>query len=129
MVCKAKSRKKPKQEFRKIYLNEYNPSSNLVSSERIKRISTYKDSEVHSKYPRNVTKTSKYTFLNFLPVALFQHFSKYTNFYFLIMTVLWLIPAISPFTISSVITPISFITLVSLIREGAEDWLRHKSDK
>ena len=129
MVCNSKPKKKAKREFRKIYLNEFDPDNNVITPARRLRLSTYRNKEVNSKYPKNVTKTSKYTLIDFLPVALFQHFAKYTNFYFLIMTVLWLIPAISPFSVSSVLMPISTITLVSLLREGAEDWLRHKSDR
>jgi hypothetical protein len=45
------------------------------------------------------------------------------------MTILWLIPSISPFSVASVVSPISFITLVSMLREAVEDLLRHKSDR
>jgi hypothetical protein len=75
-----------------------------------------------------VTSTAKYSLLSFVPMSLFYHFSKYTNLYFLIMTIL-LVTEYSPFSLSSVIMPIVFITAVSMIREGIEDYSRHKSDK
>jgi len=61
-------------------------------------------------------------------MSLYYYFSKWTNFYFLIMTLL-LITKWSPFNVSSVIAPMVFITLVTLIREGVEDLSRHRSDR
>ena len=111
--------------FRNIVVNEHNKA---ISSKRLENIPTRLETDKLKKYPPNVTKTSKYTIVNFLFIALWRHFSKYTNTYFLFMSVLWLIPAISPFSVSSVVAPMGFITFVSLLREGLEDYARHKSD-
>lgn len=75
-----------------------------------------------------MTSTASYTLISFLPLSLYYYFSKWTNFYFLIMTLL-LITKWSPFNVSSVIAPMVFITLVTLIREGVEDLSRHRSDR
>ena len=118
--------------FREIFLNEY-PANRLTASNkndaRKRRLGTRDNKQEYSKFPLNVTNTSKYSILTFFPVALFQYFSKYTNFYFLVMTILQLIPAISIFNPASVVSPILTVTILSLIREGWEDYGRHKSDK
>ena len=111
--------------FRQVIINEHNTK---VPPERFKSIPTRLEREKLKIHPKNVTKTSKYTVYNFVFIALWRHFTKYTNTYFLFMSVLWLIPSISPFSVSSVVTPMTFITLVSLLREGLEDYARHKSD-
>lgn len=126
-MCFKKKNKFPGT-FREITLNEYNPSDPIEQPRRLRK-GTREIGTEYKKFPKNMTKTAKYTYLSIFPLFLINHFSKYTNFYFLIMTILWLIPSISPFSISSVITPISFITLVSFFRELFEDIARHKSDR
>ena len=49
--------------------------------------------------------------------------------YFLIMTIMFMIPAISPYTSAAGVFPLAFITIVALIREIIEDYGRYKSDK
>lgn len=86
------------------------------------------DEQLKLKYPENVSKTSKYTWLTFLPYALAFQFTKITNIYFALMMVFFLMPSISPFSIGTVISPFAFIMLVSLLREAIEDIRRHRSD-
>jgi P-type E1-E2 ATPase len=49
--------------------------------------------------------------------------------YFLVMTVMFMIPAISPYTNMAAVFPLLFITIVAMIREICEDFGRYKSDK
>lgn len=129
MSCFRRKKKHDPNTFREISLNEYSEEDITVKDAR-KEIESTRDAEKKKlTYPRNVTKTSRYNIINFLFIALFMHFSKLTNLYFLIMTALLVTPAISPFNPGSIITPIVFITLVSLIREAAEDISRHNSDR
>lgn len=116
------------EKFREIGLNEYNNTSSRVTSKRKSRQGTRDDITEYSKFPKNITKTAKYSYITILPMFLINHFSKYTNLYFLVITILWLIPSISPFSMSSVLSPIIFITAVSFIRELFEDIARHRSD-
>lgn len=71
----------------------------------------------------------KYTFLTFWPKFLYFWFSKFTNMYFLIMTVLHMWPKISPYSSAAGIFPLLFITGVGALREAIEDFQRYKSDK
>lgn len=80
------------------------------------------------RFPRNVYITSKYTPWNFLFINLFEQFSRVANFVFLLVTLVQLIPGVSPFNIWSTLLPLIFILLVTAVKEGYEDYLRHKVD-
>ena len=78
----------------------------------------------------NKIKTSKYSLLNFLPKNLYFQFSKLANCYFLLITFLQMIPMIS---ISdgkpAMAIPLTFVLIVSMVKDIFEDNKRHKSDK
>ena len=96
-----------------------------------KRVIFLNDDERNSKYPypTNYIKTTKFTFITFLPLALLLQFARVANIYFLIIAILQSIPAISPLSPYTAYTPIIFVLTVSLIREGIEDFRRYRSDK
>ena len=78
----------------------------------------------------NRIKTSKYTFVTFLPKNLIEQFSKMANVYFLIILGMQCIKKISitggkP----SMALPLSVVILVSMLKDFLEDSKRHKSDK
>lgn len=79
------------------------------------------------KKKHNKIKTSKYTLLWFLPKNLSEQFRRVVNFYFLIVTIISVVidSPVSPFTS---ILPLSFVVLVTAVKQGYEDWLRHKAD-
>lgn len=79
-------------------------------------------------FPINFIKTSKYTLITFIPVAILLQFKRYANIYFLFIAIIQSIPLISPLSAFSSWTPLCFVITVSLIREGIEDYLRHRSD-
>lgn len=81
-----------------------------------------------TKYESNYISTTKYTLYNFLPLSLLGQFKRYANIYFLVMAILQCIPAISPLNPISSIAPLVFVISLSMIREGFEDYGRHKSD-
>lgn len=78
----------------------------------------------------NRVKTSKYTVLNFLPKNLAEQFSKMANVYFLLISFMQMIPVIS---ISegkpAMLVPLTFVIVVSMIKDIFEDNKRHKQDK
>ena len=85
--------------------------------------------EFNLKFPSNQIKTSKYTLPSFFPKSLFLQFSRISNIYFLLIAILQCIPAISPLSPFSAITPLTIVISLSLLREFFEDRVRHKSDK
>ncbi|CAI2359865.1 unnamed protein product [Moneuplotes crassus] len=85
--------------------------------------------EDNEGYPSNYIKTTKYNIFTFVPVSLLVQFFRIANIYFLIICILTLIPTISTLTPLTAILPLVFVLLVSMIREGIEDYYRYKSDK
>lgn len=79
-------------------------------------------------FPSNTILTSKYTWYTFLPLNLLEQFRRFANIYFLVITVMQGIPAISPFPIYTSLAPFMFILAVSALKEAVEDWGRHKAD-
>lgn len=76
----------------------------------------------------NELKTSKYTIATFLPVNLFEQFSRVANLYFLFMAVLQLIPGLSPTSWFTTVFPLVFVLCINAIKEAYDDINKHKSD-
>lgn len=79
-------------------------------------------------YPSNFIKTSKYTFWDFLPLGLFFQFKKISNIYFLLNMIISFIPSVSPVSPFTAVMPLLFVLVVALIKEGYEDYKRHRED-
>ena len=77
----------------------------------------------------NYIRSSKYTLWNFLPRQLFAQFSKLANFYFLIVSILQMIPGLSTTGTYTTIVPLMFFVSISMAKEGYEDFRRHRLDK
>lgn len=80
------------------------------------------------KTPNNYVKTSKYTAYNFLPLAILLQFRRIANIYFLMIAIIQTIDIISPLNPITAVAPFVFVILVSLLREGIEDYQRYRSD-
>lgn len=96
-----------------------------------KRVIFLNDDARNAKYPytSNYIKTTKYTIITFVPLALLLQFLRVANIYFLIIAIIQCIPAVSPLSPYTAILPLIFVLGVSMIREGIEDYRRYKSDK
>jgi magnesium-transporting ATPase (P-type) len=62
-------------------------------------------------------------------LGIFNQFRRAANFYFLLAAILQSIPTISPLSPLTAVTPLLFVIILSLTREGIEDYIRYKSDK
>uniref|UniRef100_A0A8C1B7W2 Phospholipid-transporting ATPase n=1 Tax=Cyprinus carpio carpio TaxID=630221 RepID=A0A8C1B7W2_CYPCA len=82
---------------------------------------------IPQRFPDNRVVSSKYTFWNFIPKNLFEQFRRIANFYFLIIFLVQLIidTPTSPMTSG---LPLFFVITVTAIKQGYEDWIRHKAD-
>ncbi|OQS54230.1 Atp11c [Ecytonucleospora hepatopenaei] len=72
--------------------------------------------------------SSKYTLLNFIPKNIFIQLSKASTFFFFITLILLCIPAVSPFEPYSYALAFSIVVGTSMIKDGIEDYNRHKED-
>lgn len=77
----------------------------------------------------NFIQTAKYTFWSFIPKNLWEQFHKKANVYFLFIAILSFISVLSPRSPLTSTLPLVFVLAVSAIKEGYEDWYRHKEDK
>ncbi|XP_058653414.1 phospholipid-transporting ATPase IG isoform X2 [Onychostoma macrolepis] len=80
-----------------------------------------------SKFCDNRIVSSKYTVWNFLPKNLFEQFRRIANFYFLIIFLVQVIVDTPTSPVTSGL-PLFFVITVTAIKQGYEDWLRHKAD-
>lgn len=82
----------------------------------------------------NVVRTSKYNLITFVPRSLFEQFRRVANVYFLVIIILMMIGwytelFTSPLSPYSTLIPLVIVLLVTMVKDGAEDLKRHKSDK
>ena len=80
-------------------------------------------------YISNAIRTSRYTVYDFLPKQLFFQFSRLANFYFLCVGVPQTIPGLSTTGNYTTILPLLFFVLLTVAKEGYDDWKRHRLDK
>uniref|UniRef100_A0A671UMU5 Phospholipid-transporting ATPase n=1 Tax=Sparus aurata TaxID=8175 RepID=A0A671UMU5_SPAAU len=69
----------------------------------------------------------QYTIWNFVPKNLFEQFRRIANFYFLIIFLVQLMIDTPTSPVTSGL-PLFFVITVTAIKQGYEDWLRHKAD-
>lgn len=131
---KAKNKKMSKlNDF--VYKNEPPRKKILCFKGRRPPISQHPDRYIILDQPdfellSNKISTSKYTFADFLPKNLLEQFSKPSNFYFLIIGLLQLLPAISNSdNIPTIYLPLFVIIMISMVKDCFEDYKRHMSDQ
>ncbi|KAK1410720.1 hypothetical protein QVD17_37259 [Tagetes erecta] len=81
------------------------------------------------EFAGNSIRTSKYSVLTFLPRNLFEQFHRVAYVYFLIIAILNQLPQLAVFGRFASILPLSMVLLVTAIKDGYEDWRRHRSDR
>ena len=77
----------------------------------------------------NTVISCRYTLLNFFPRQLVAQFGKLANFYFLIISIMQMIPGLSTTGTYTTIIPVMIFVSISMAKEGYEDLRRHKLDK
>ena len=81
-------------------------------------------------FPNNFISTGKYTPLTLIPKNLFEQFHRVANIWFLIVSILQILPLnLSPTSSWATIAPLSLVLTVSLIKDAYLDYRRHKSDR
>ncbi|XP_076370308.1 phospholipid-transporting ATPase IF-like isoform X1 [Tachypleus tridentatus] len=86
------------------------------------------EDEVEERFPDNIIVTSKYTIWNFIPKNLYEQFRRIANFYFLCIAVIQL-SINSPVSPLTSLAPLVFVVTITAVKQGYEDWLRHKADR
>jgi magnesium-transporting ATPase (P-type) len=81
------------------------------------------DSNHHKKpkYGSNRISTSKYNILTFLFIFLYEQFRKFSNIFFLAVSLIQQVPDVSPTGKFTTLVPLIFILSVSAVKEIIED--------
>ncbi|KAG0163105.1 hypothetical protein DFQ30_000735 [Apophysomyces sp. BC1015] len=79
-------------------------------------------------YVSNKIRTSKYTLFSFLPKNLFEQFRRAANLYFLGMAILQMLPYFGVRSPALTLLPICCVVGITAIKDGFEDYQRHKVD-
>lgn len=81
------------------------------------------------EFTGNEIRTSKYTLITFLPKNLFIQFHRFAYLYFLAIAGLNQLPPLAVFGRTVSLFPLLFVLFVTAIKDGYEDWRRHRSDR
>lgn len=106
----------PSKDGRQLYLDPYT---------RRKLI----DERTNAEYITNTIRSSRYTYWNFLPKQLLFQFAKLANFYFLVISILQMIPGLSTTGTFTTFVPLMFFISISMAKEGYDDFRRLQMDK
>lgn len=87
------------------------------------------DERTNRQYISNRIRSSRYTVWNFLPKQIVFQFGKVANFYFLVISILQMIPGLSTTGTYTTIVPLMIFISISIAKEGYDDLRRNKLDK
>uniref|UniRef100_A0A3B4XKN7 Phospholipid-transporting ATPase n=1 Tax=Seriola lalandi dorsalis TaxID=1841481 RepID=A0A3B4XKN7_SERLL len=80
-------------------------------------------------YKGNAIRTTKYRFLTFIPMNLFQQFHRAANLYFLFLALLNWVPVVEAFQKEITMIPLVVVLTVIAIKDALEDYRRYLFDK
>ncbi|KAK7206944.1 hypothetical protein BZA70DRAFT_266337 [Myxozyma melibiosi] len=86
------------------------------------------DERTSKPYVNNAIVSSIYNRYNAFPLLLFAQFSKLANVYFLVISILQMVPNFSTTGTYNSFATFMFFTLITMAREGFDDWQRHRQD-
>lgn len=102
----------------------------IVGSRDVREINLHRGHGDSSLYPANHVSTGKYTILTLVPKNLFEQFKRIANIWFLVVSILQLLPLqLSPTSSWATVAPLSLVLLVTMIKDASLDYRRHQSDK
>lgn len=87
-----------------------------------------KNGTPRNQFVSNKVRTSRYTVWSFAPKNLFEQFRRAANMYFLAMAILQLIPYFGVDSPALTLLPICVVVAITAIKDGFEDYQRHKVD-
>ncbi|KAJ4362545.1 drs2 neo1 protein [Neocucurbitaria cava] len=87
------------------------------------------DERTSQPYTSNWIRSTRYSAWNFVPRQLVAQFSKLANFYFLVISILQMIPGLSTTGQFTTIVPLLFFVTLSIAKEGYDDLRRYRLDK
>ncbi|KAI0406800.1 hypothetical protein F4802DRAFT_76538 [Xylaria palmicola] len=108
---------KPSKDGRHVPLRLNDPRQPLVDPRR------------GQPYLSNKIRTSRYTIYDFVPKQLIFQFTRLSNAYFLAIGIPQTIPGLSTTGTYTTIVPLLFFVFLTILKEGYDDYKRHRLDK
>jgi phospholipid-translocating ATPase len=87
------------------------------------------DQRTGKHYVNNTIRSSRYSLWSFFPRQLVAQFSKLANFYFLVVSILQMIPGLSTTGTFTTFVPLMVFVGISMAKEGFDDLRRYRLDK
>lgn len=87
------------------------------------------DERTGRHYINNFIRSSRYSLWSFFPRQLIAQFSKLANFYFLVISILQMIPGLSTTGTFTTFIPLMVFVGISMAKEGFDDFRRYRLDK
>uniref|UniRef100_A0A8C1FSJ2 Phospholipid-transporting ATPase n=1 Tax=Cyprinus carpio carpio TaxID=630221 RepID=A0A8C1FSJ2_CYPCA len=110
-------------------LDAQDPLFQRHSGKRRVVVSRCEIKELKQSYSRNKVRTTKYTFLSFIPKNLFEQLHRFANVYFIFLGALNFVPIVNAFQPEISIIPIVFVMSITAVKDLWEDQRRRKSDQ
>lgn len=73
------------------------------------------------RFEKNSVSTGKYNVVSFLPIFLYEQFSKAANLFFLFTAIIMQVPGVSPTNRYTTVAPLGLVLVASAIKEAEED--------
>ncbi|XVF84151.1 hypothetical protein PTKIN_Ptkin17bG0002800 [Pterospermum kingtungense] len=108
---------------------DFNDNLLYAGNARLIYINDPKRTNDKYEFTGNEIRTSKYTLITFLPKNLFIQFHRVAYLYFLAIAALNQLPPLAVFGRTVSLFPLLFVLCVTAIKDGYEDWRRHRSDQ
>ncbi len=85
--------------------------------------------DVQTSFPDNAVHTARYRWWNFVPLNLFHQFRRLVNFYFLVTLIItFALKKKSPVDPLTWFYALVAVILMSMIKQGYEDYMRYRKD-
>lgn len=85
--------------------------------------------ERDASFPHNVVSNTKYNVVTFLPLFLYEQFSFFFNFYFLLVALSQFIPALQIGYLFTYVAPLAFVLAITMAKEAYDDFQRWRRDR
>lgn len=83
---------------------------------------------LHRTYCGNKIKTTKYTFLSFIPMNLFEQRHRFANIYFIFLAALNFVPIVNFYQPKIGVVPVLLVMSITAVKDLYEDQRRRTSD-
>lgn len=85
--------------------------------------------ELLQLYKSNKIRTTKYSFLSFLPKNVFEQLHRFANIYFIFLAAINFVPVVEAFQPEIALVPIILVLSLTALKDICEDYRRFKTDR